>query len=853
MRCSTLLTALVFLALAAHPSSAQIEPTHKGTRLSELVKDLKSDQRVFRGSAAYRIGEIGPAAATAVEPLVERLRTDSEETVRVRAAEALGKIGPAASGAAAALSASVVGPKGQDHIPAVRRAALESLVRVSPPAEELMRVLRQSLADRDGRLREQAAKALGEIGADAKSAVQTLFSTVAGPKRDPVPAVRLMALDALLRISPESREAAEGLSMALADPDDDIARRAEQITAEPGRRVKIMPAPFIVTLRDGPTDAARRRAVRALRKLGPDARDALPVLSVAVAGPQDRSADAGVRREALETIFAIDPAAAERVTAVRSALTDPDDAVARRAADLFAGQPALAQKLLPEALADGSLADAFVRAGGPLMLDKAKLDPTLLASGLRHKDLAARLLAVDLLARLGPDARPAMPDLQRACGDPSTAVRLAALETVIGMRSAAREADVAAALRAVLTDSDPAVIRRAAKLFTDRPAIAREILPYALADGALAEAFAKVGGLEALAKAKPDAAALAAGLRHNATSVRRLAVNALADLGADARPALTDLRRACKDDQTDVRWVARATVAALDPDARFHDPDGSLLHHLPADTDLVLGLNVRTVLDFLPVQRHLLQDLRKNVKESWPLLKQFRFDPLRDMDALTLAMQTGKGDANDLRFLLLLHGRFNEVARVVASEQFGRKMCATCPSTALVVVADSKEKLTAALDRARPGRATPLPRELLRLLGRVDTKQTFWLAQAPSESSKQSIRRLADGLADRFEGLTFEIELRDKAVLALTVYSGDGATADLWRKRLAEWAAVAKAYIPIVLGNQPGFDAMTVRDLVNAWDGLRIDASQNIVSARLELSVELLDRIASLFGRRPGQ
>src|SRR5439155_14656897 len=108
-------------------------------------------------------------------------------------------------------------------------------------------------------------------------------------------------------------------------------------------------------------------------------------------------------------------------------------AVARRAAELFSGQPALARKLLPDALADGPLAEAFVQAGGLHKLDKAKLDPALLATGLRHKDSAARWLAANLLARLGPDARPALADLQRACSDASTALRLAVMDALIGL------------------------------------------------------------------------------------------------------------------------------------------------------------------------------------------------------------------------------------------------------------------------------------------------------------------------------------------------------------------------------------------------------------------------------------
>jgi len=87
----------------------------------------------------------------------------------------------------------------------------------------------------------------------------------------------------------------------------------------------------------------------------------------------------------------------------------------------------------------------------------------------------------------------------------------------------------------------------------------------------------------------------------------------------------------------------------------------------------------------------------------------------------------------------------------------------------------------------------------LRLLGRVDTQETFWLALAPSERAKQEIHRLGPGLADRFEGLTFEAALRDKVLMALTVYAGDGETAGHWRKCLEDAAAQLKAMIATIM------------------------------------------------------
>src|SRR5207245_9627302 len=92
-----------------------------------------------------------------------------DERLRVLAAEALGTIG--ASAAAPALSVSVVGPKGLDPVPAVRRAALAALVRVNASAPQTVEVLRQAVHDRAG----DVSSLAGELIAAHATAAQVLL------------------------------------------------------------------------------------------------------------------------------------------------------------------------------------------------------------------------------------------------------------------------------------------------------------------------------------------------------------------------------------------------------------------------------------------------------------------------------------------------------------------------------------------------------------------------------------------------------------------------------------------------------------------------------------------------------
>jgi HEAT repeat protein len=96
--------------------------------LGPLVAALKDEDADVREHAAEALGDIGPAAAAAVEPLTGALR-DPNARVRHDAARSLGQIGPAARPAVPALRGLRDDPE-----PAVREAAARALAALEPPA-----------------------------------------------------------------------------------------------------------------------------------------------------------------------------------------------------------------------------------------------------------------------------------------------------------------------------------------------------------------------------------------------------------------------------------------------------------------------------------------------------------------------------------------------------------------------------------------------------------------------------------------------------------------------------------------------------------------------------------------------
>jgi len=177
--------------------------------VDSLTKALEETDTLVQGEAALALASVGPEAAEAIPGLVRILTapaapdtaepsaTDAVGTVagnRLAAAYALGKIGPAATAAVAPLAA--LADKGDD--PMLATMASWALLKIEPGNatyfEQAVPRLRKALRSEREMARVEAARALGEIGAPAKSAIPMLELMSDG---DPSEAVRAAAAAAL--------------------------------------------------------------------------------------------------------------------------------------------------------------------------------------------------------------------------------------------------------------------------------------------------------------------------------------------------------------------------------------------------------------------------------------------------------------------------------------------------------------------------------------------------------------------------------------------------------------------------------------------------------------------------------
>jgi HEAT repeat protein len=149
--------------------------------LIDSLRDKDDDVRIW---AAIALGQIGPNAVSAVEPLLTSIRDEEHPVVSGSAIQALGEIGPVATPALPVLASMVEDPQHRTHI-----MAIHAFWRIGPKGRAETSIVVPKLIDRlltskDPRERAWVAEILSEIGPAAREAIPALSTAVADPEQE---------------------------------------------------------------------------------------------------------------------------------------------------------------------------------------------------------------------------------------------------------------------------------------------------------------------------------------------------------------------------------------------------------------------------------------------------------------------------------------------------------------------------------------------------------------------------------------------------------------------------------------------------------------------------------------------
>jgi HEAT repeat protein len=450
-------------ALAGSDAAAQLQATDEIVDLGPtaksavpaLTKALVSSDSKLQWHAARALSAIGPAAKDAVPALTTALKS-SDPMVRGYAANALEGIGDASQPAASAL-AGLLSDKDAD----VRRAGMDAILGIHLKPEILVPILKQALEEEsmDPSLVVPALNALAESGDAGLQVLITelknqktqywacLALTAAGPKAKAAvpeltqlaqskrPIVRMQAIMALSEIGSDSKSATPALVKALSDNENSVRYAAAYAVGKIGAKEA---ASELTKQLDSKDHFLVMISAWALAKINPDNKqDVDHAVALLVTGLKDPSKH--VRAAAARGLIELHAPHETVAAAMGDLLADKDPGVRSNVVEAFAevGEPAV-PRLIKALQHDDSqgLAVEVIRRLGP----KAKDAVPALILELKDPDADYRREVEFALAAIGPDAKAAVPALVEHMTSDEPKVRYTACYALGKIGPAAAEA-----------------------------------------------------------------------------------------------------------------------------------------------------------------------------------------------------------------------------------------------------------------------------------------------------------------------------------------------------------------------------------------------------------------------------
>jgi HEAT repeat protein len=394
--------------------------------------------------------------------------------------------------------------------PFVRKWAAIAVALTGATAQDTIPALLQCVSDKEKEVAQACRVALAEIGAPDIHQLPILLEHLG----DAQPAVRCEAAVAISKMSAGGAGAVEPLMRQL-DAATPWPPCLEETTAHLAAVLPEM-TPALLPLLQSPTAETRRRAAAVLARL--------------------------------------DPKPPQVIQGLLQVLGDDTDGHVRKTAAHAIGLPEAPERGLYPALVAAS-EDAKNKDVREIAFEElrhaatsAQIPLRVLSGRLRDESATVRLMAVQWLTQRGTGARAASRALLALLKDPDPRVRQGALESlrVIGVPAA----QAIAAIAKVQRDMEPEIRCLAVEELVELDAADRVAVPLLIAEMArgVDGAPCATEALSFAGHANNDVMpALITLLQNTDPAVRRRAVYVAMNLGAKARPALPELRKAAQD------------------------------------------------------------------------------------------------------------------------------------------------------------------------------------------------------------------------------------------------------------------------------------------------------------------
>jgi HEAT repeat protein len=506
-----------------------------------------------RWRAARALGRIGPPAADAAGNLIAHLK-DPHERVRAYAAYALGRIG----GESAQAAVPGLVERVTDENPIVRRAAVDALLAIRPDRKILVPLMSKALADAEPQIVMAAIHTLTSEGA---AVAPILTEALENEKTAYWAAVALEAL------GPDAAPAVPSLTKLASHDEPEVRMQAIMALAATGEAARLAAPQIVDRLQNDEFAGVRYAAAFALAKIGGGSQGDAALTSAA---QSDDPLLAMLAAWALANAHPDEEPIARRATELIVAALQSDDpklqaAAARALADSKLSSE-LTQPALEKALENAS-PHVVSQAVNALAAQGARAVPRV-ARGLENEKLRSH--AINILAKIGPDASEAVPQLIETMKDADDATRREVQFALgaIGPAAAPAVPELSKSL-----DSENEEVQYSAVYALGRIGEqAKDACPELLKLLGREEEFPRIAAVWALTRIDPGRPEivetglpiLTQALQSDRELLRAEAAATLAEIGEGARPALPALRTALNDPNPSVRQAAETAISRIE-------------------------------------------------------------------------------------------------------------------------------------------------------------------------------------------------------------------------------------------------------------------------------------------------
>jgi HEAT repeat protein len=574
MRLASCGFALLCLA-ALSPLALAVDPP----QLGKLTAALASASAEERYAAADALADLGLSAQAAVPQIAAALAADDPH-LRWRAARALGTTGSPAA-------APVLQKAANDEEPLVRAQAIFALGRLRAADEQSLATIVSHLTDKEVQVRRACVRALRLIEApratviplviklleDADPAVaMRALSSIAEGGVEVVPALtaalerpeaRYWACLALAEIGSQAKDAVPALIKALADERPEVRLQATIALAEIGPEAKPAAGALIRLVNDD-FESVRVGALFALGRIGDRSADE----ALAKAEQSEQPVMRMLALWALARLHKDDVKRQEAAIAHLVGGLGQEDgnisAIAARALADLNPPPEKARPLVEKMIAEKpETADRVISAFASL---GARAVPHAITA---LKDPQRRVRALQVIARIGPEAAPAVPVLAELLNASDAATKT---ETLFALAAIGPDAKAAVEpMIEALSDSDVQVKQTAAYALGKIGPEARAAVPALSKLASSDDQLLRLTAIWAVLRIGPRTPEmtksalpiLAEALKHSREFVRLEAAMTLGDLGQGANEAIPALEAARSDPSAAVRSAADAAIKKI--------------------------------------------------------------------------------------------------------------------------------------------------------------------------------------------------------------------------------------------------------------------------------------------------